>query len=188
LLPPPSSGLEDRCHSWGSYLQSLTPPQSLAPSGFLALMSFLTSRPPALRTRRSRCPATSGLCSLRRSVPDSSETRAGRYSHGILGSPSADPRAASASGPALTPSRTGGKARRLHAPAHGAMSAGGKPDSIGPISIRRAFTRTCPRVLPATAVSCQIAPTSSEQASLAHRPGLRGREDREPEGTRKPDS
>jgi hypothetical protein len=72
LLPPTRPGHEDRYRSWGSSLQSLSPPQSLAPSGFLALMSFLTSRPPALRTRRSRCPATPGLCSPRRSVPDSS--------------------------------------------------------------------------------------------------------------------
>jgi hypothetical protein len=31
LLPPAPSGLEDRCHSWGSSLQSVSPPQSLAP-------------------------------------------------------------------------------------------------------------------------------------------------------------
>jgi hypothetical protein len=45
--------------------------------GLLTLMSFLTSRAPALRTRRSRCPATPGLYSLRRSVPDSSRCARG---------------------------------------------------------------------------------------------------------------
>jgi hypothetical protein len=83
LLPPTRSDHEDRYRSWGSSLQSLSPPQSLAPSGFLTLLSFLTSRPPALRTRRSRCPATPGPYSLRRSVPDSVNARTGRCSHGI---------------------------------------------------------------------------------------------------------
>jgi hypothetical protein len=50
-------------------LQSLTPPQSRTPRGAKTLMPFLTSRAPALRTRRSRCPATPGHCSLQRSVP-----------------------------------------------------------------------------------------------------------------------
>jgi hypothetical protein len=78
--------------------------------------------------------------------------------------------------------------RRLRAPAPEAETTGGISDSMGPTSNRRAFTKTCPRVLPATAVSCQIAPTSSEQACLRPRPGLRAQEDREPEGTRKPGS
>jgi hypothetical protein len=53
----------------GFTLQSLSPSQSSAPFGADALLPFLTSRPPALRTRRSRCPAASGLCSLQGSVP-----------------------------------------------------------------------------------------------------------------------
>jgi len=77
LLPPTHSDLEGRYRSWGSSLQSVPPPQSRAPRGFLALMPFLTSRAPALRTRRSRCPAAPGLCSLRRSVPDSSQCARG---------------------------------------------------------------------------------------------------------------
>jgi hypothetical protein len=76
LLPPTLPDLKDRYRSWGSSLQSVSPPQSRAPCGFLALLPFLTSRAPALRTRRSRCPAAPGLCSLRRSVPDSSQVRA----------------------------------------------------------------------------------------------------------------
>lgn len=50
----------------------------------LALMPFLTSNPSALRTRGSRCPAASGRCSLRGSVPGSRpKSSAGRCSHGL---------------------------------------------------------------------------------------------------------
>jgi hypothetical protein len=45
----------------GFTLQSVTPPQSRAPCSADSLLPFLTSRAPALRTRRSRCPATPGL-------------------------------------------------------------------------------------------------------------------------------
>ena len=47
------------------------------------LMLFSTSRAPALRTRRSRCPATPGPCSLWRSVPRQTGVRHGRCSHGL---------------------------------------------------------------------------------------------------------
>jgi hypothetical protein len=53
----------------GFTLQSFSPPQSRTPYGACALLPFLASRTLALRTRSSRCPATSGRCSLRRSVP-----------------------------------------------------------------------------------------------------------------------
>jgi hypothetical protein len=53
----------------GFTLQSVSPPQSRTPFGAVALLLFLTSRHPALRTRMSRCPAAPGRSSLRRSVP-----------------------------------------------------------------------------------------------------------------------
>jgi hypothetical protein len=68
-------------------------------------MSFLTSRAPALRTKRPRCPATSGLCSLRRSVPDSSQCARGpilSWDFVLFGNSSP---AVSASGPAPAPTR-----------------------------------------------------------------------------------
>jgi hypothetical protein len=52
----------------GFTLQSFSPSQSRTPFGAVALMPFLTSRSSALRTRGSRCPATSGLSSPRGSV------------------------------------------------------------------------------------------------------------------------
>jgi len=49
-----------------------------------ALLLFLTSRPSALRTRGSRCPAASGRYSLRGSVPCARpKPGAGRCSHGL---------------------------------------------------------------------------------------------------------
>jgi hypothetical protein len=59
----------------GFTLQSFSPPQSRTPYGAWALLSFLASRTLALRTRSSRCPATPGHCSLRRSVPASDRSR-----------------------------------------------------------------------------------------------------------------
>jgi hypothetical protein len=61
----------------GFTLQSLSPPQSLPPFGVRALMLFLATRPPALRTRRLRCPAAPGLCSPRGSVPARAEAGGG---------------------------------------------------------------------------------------------------------------
>jgi hypothetical protein len=52
----------------GFTLQSVSPPQSRTPFDAMTLMPFLTSHSSALRTRRSRCPAASGLCSLQGSV------------------------------------------------------------------------------------------------------------------------
>jgi hypothetical protein len=57
----------------GFTLQSFSPPQSRAPCGAIALLLFLASRTLALRTRRSRCPAAPGRCSLRGSVPPPAE-------------------------------------------------------------------------------------------------------------------
>jgi hypothetical protein len=59
----------------GFTLQSFSPPQSRTPLGACALLPFLASRTLALRTRSSRCPATPGRCSLRRSVPASGRSR-----------------------------------------------------------------------------------------------------------------
>ena len=52
----------------GFTLQSFSPSRSRTPFGAVALLPFLTSRSSALRTKRSRCPATSGLSSPRGSV------------------------------------------------------------------------------------------------------------------------
>jgi hypothetical protein len=77
FLPPTRPGLEDRCRSWGFTLQSFSPPQSRSPCGGVALLPFVTSRAPALRTKRSRCPAAPGPCSPRRSVPEQGRTPPG---------------------------------------------------------------------------------------------------------------
>jgi hypothetical protein len=52
----------------GFTLQSFSPSRSRTSFDVVALVSFLTSRSSALRTRGSRCPATSGLYSPRGSV------------------------------------------------------------------------------------------------------------------------
>jgi len=52
----------------GFTLQSFSPSRSRTPFGAVSLLPFLTSRSSALRTRGSRCPATSGLSSPRGSV------------------------------------------------------------------------------------------------------------------------
>jgi hypothetical protein len=52
----------------GFTLQSFSPSRSCTPFGAVALLPFMTSRSSALRTRGSRCPATSGLYSPRGSV------------------------------------------------------------------------------------------------------------------------
>jgi hypothetical protein len=52
----------------GFTLQSFSLRWSGTPFSALALLSFLTSHSSALRTRRSRCPATPGLCSLPKTV------------------------------------------------------------------------------------------------------------------------
>jgi hypothetical protein len=67
----------------GFTLQSLSPSQGLSPLGVRALMLFLATRPPALRTRRLRCPAAPGHCSLQGSVPVRAEAGAGRCSLGL---------------------------------------------------------------------------------------------------------
>ena len=93
--------------------------------------------------------------------------RAGRYSHGILYSSAAAPQTASTSGPAPA-SSTPWIAKPEGFPFRRPRPRQQEEDRIPWVrpSFRRAFTRTCPRVLPATAVSCQIAPTSSELALL----------------------
>ena len=117
LLPPTRSDHEDRYRSWGLSLQSLSPPQSLAPSGFLTLLPFLTSRAPALRTRRPRCPATPGPYSLRRSVPDSSRCARGpMLSWDSVLFVSRSPRSGH-QWPGTRPDRFRCEARGLHVPA-----------------------------------------------------------------------
>jgi hypothetical protein len=69
LLPPLPSDLEDRYHSWGSPFRAFPPRRAVRLSAPVPFLPFLTSRSPALRTRRSGCPAASRSCSLRGSVP-----------------------------------------------------------------------------------------------------------------------
>jgi hypothetical protein len=66
-------------------LQSLSPPRSRTPFSTCALLPFLAWRVPALRTRKSPCPAASGLCSPWRSVLRRTEARRNRCSHGLFG-------------------------------------------------------------------------------------------------------
>jgi hypothetical protein len=65
-------------------LQSLSPPRSRTPFDASALLPFLAWRVPALRTRKSPCPAAPGLCSPRRSVLRRAEARRSRCSHGLF--------------------------------------------------------------------------------------------------------
>jgi hypothetical protein len=60
LLPPTPSDFESRYHSWGSPSRAF-PPHRAERRSALTLMPFMTSQSSALRTRRSRCPAASGL-------------------------------------------------------------------------------------------------------------------------------
>jgi hypothetical protein len=64
-------------------LQSLSPPRSRTPFDACALLPFLAWRVPALRTRKSPCPAAPGLCSPQRSVLHRAEARRSRCSHGL---------------------------------------------------------------------------------------------------------
>jgi hypothetical protein len=73
FLPPAPPGPERPVPLMGFTLQSFSPSRSRTPFGADALLPFLASRSPALRTRRPRCPAAPGRCSPRRSVPDSAE-------------------------------------------------------------------------------------------------------------------
>jgi hypothetical protein len=101
LLPPAPSGPEGPVPLMGFTLQSFSPSQSRTPFGAVALLPFLASRAPALRTRRPRCPAAPGLCSPRGSVPDRAEARPDRCSPGVCGASSEhDPNAV---GPASRP-------------------------------------------------------------------------------------
>jgi hypothetical protein len=75
----------------GFTLQSLSPPRSRTPFSAVALLLFLATRSPALRTRRSRCPAAPGLCSPRGSVPGPAEAGPSRCSLGLRASPERSP-------------------------------------------------------------------------------------------------
>jgi hypothetical protein len=70
FLPPAPSDPEGPVPLMGFTLQSVSPSRSRTLFSAVALLPFMASRAPALRTRRPRCPAASGLCSPRGSVPD----------------------------------------------------------------------------------------------------------------------
>jgi hypothetical protein len=152
----------DRCRPWGFTLQSLSPPQSRTPDGADALLPFLTSRSPALRTRRSRCPATSGLCSLRRSVPASSLRARADALLGFLAPEASLP--VSRRPVARSPPRARDRSRRID-PFAEAWAKQESPTSMRPNDTRGAFTRTCPRALPTTVASRRKTPTGSERTS-----------------------
>lgn len=65
-------------------LQSLSPPRSRTPFDASALLPFLAWRVPALRTRKSPCPAAPGPYSPRRSVLRRAEAHQSRCSHGLF--------------------------------------------------------------------------------------------------------
>jgi hypothetical protein len=68
---PPSRACRSRGPAplMGFALQSVSPRWSRTLFSAVALLLFPASRAPALRTKRSRCPAAPGLCSPQRSVP-----------------------------------------------------------------------------------------------------------------------
>jgi hypothetical protein len=90
----------------GFTLQSFSPSQSRTPEGAVALLLFLTSRHPALRTRTSRCPAAPGPCSLRGSVPAEPKSPGPMLSWDSLACREAAPARPRAGRPATAPSRT----------------------------------------------------------------------------------
>jgi len=116
----------------GFALQSLSPSQSRARFRAVALLPFLTSRPTALRTTRSRYPATSGLCSLGGSVlPDG---RSRQKADALMGFPQRFP--------------------RLTRPLPGCPGSRHVDRLLSETTCRieRLSTRTCPRLLPTTEV------------------------------------
>jgi len=92
FLPPAPSGPEGPVPLMGFTLQSVSPPRSRTPFGAVALLPFLASRSPALRTRRPRCPAAPGLCSPRGSVPYGAEAPGAVTLLGFCASPEFSPR------------------------------------------------------------------------------------------------
>jgi hypothetical protein len=142
----------------GFTLQSFSPAQSSTPFGAFALMPFLTSRPPALRTRRSRCPAAPGLCSLCGSVPP--RGRSPGEADALLGF---DPLQSFPSPPSRRLPATFPHALcepRLRETGHPALQGLaeriGRPALAGQPTLLRFTTRTCPRLPPTTVVSCRL--------------------------------
>jgi hypothetical protein len=147
----------------GFTLQSFSPSQSCTPFDADALLPFLTSHPSALRTRRSRCPATPGLCSLRRSVP--SRSRSSRQADALLGfdAPPANPSPVTveadhrrSGSPPRSRSRTEadpegpdpGRSRNTGRP--------GRPGLAARPARRRYSTRTRPQLLLKAMWSCRL--------------------------------
>jgi hypothetical protein len=91
FLPPAPSDPEGPVPLMGFTLQSLSPSRSCTPFDADALLPFLASRSPALRTRRPRCPAASGRCSPRGSVPVSTEADGADALLGFCASPERSP-------------------------------------------------------------------------------------------------
>jgi hypothetical protein len=143
----------------GFTLQSFSPPQSRTSFDAIALMPFLTSRPSALRTRRSRCPAAPGPCSSQGSVPARSRSSVWadalmgfwRLSRAFPGSPWGRlpvpfPHALCA--PVLE--ETG------HAALQGLTEQAGRKGLATFPTLLRFATRTRPRFLPKTVRSCRL--------------------------------
>ena len=151
----------------GFTLQSLTPSQSLPPFGVCALMLFLATRSPALRTRRLRCPAAPGLYSPQGSVPDRAEAGSGRYSLGLLGPLQSVPRSPWGRLPVPFPpalpstalGESGGTALQGIASDQVGRTLAGRP------TLLRFSTRTCPRLLPTTVFLSVTRPEVSQPAA-----------------------
>ena len=143
----------------GFTLQSFSPPQSGTPSDAAALLSFLTSHPSALRTRRSRCPATPGLCSLRRSVP--SESRSSHQADALLGFSAplqSVPLRPSERSPAPFPLVLSvSDLREIGYPAlQGLTGPSGRRNLAAPSTLLRFVTRTRPQLLLKAMWSCRL--------------------------------
>jgi hypothetical protein len=137
----------------GFSLQSFSPPQSRTSCDACALMPFLASRTLALRTRSSRCPAASGRCSLRRSVPDTGRSR--RRADALMGFSSplqSVPVAPRARLPGLCPHALyPPDLQEVGRPAlQGLDERSGRTPLAGRPTLLRFLTRTCPRILPTT--------------------------------------
>jgi hypothetical protein len=148
----------------GFTLQSFSPPRSRTPFGASALMPFLTSRSSALRTKRSRCPAASGLSSPRGSVSRSGPKTGG--TDALLGLSASPERPACRGAGFPTPSflrfcrpisEETGRPALQGLDEH----AEWKTPSRALPTLLRFPTRTCPRVPPTTAASCRTDPTGS---------------------------
>ena len=151
----------------GFSLQSVSPRWSRTPFGARTLMLFPASRAPALRTKKSRCPAAPGLCSPQRSVPAADRSPLRPMLSWDFSPLQSGPHAARTRLPKYVP--------HTLSPRPSVRAVGGDPGiwrtrgqadpSRDRPALLRFSTRTCPRFLPMTVASCRSNPTGSEWAA-----------------------